>query len=323
MTGYPYIVQGSNVTVVIDNKPHTIAKSHITYDKVVAALKQEEWDTVKNLIEPKKVVVSYGKGNITIDGDKIFWKGVEMHNALTRRMVQMIQEDAKINGLVAFMEKLMENPSKRAINELYGFLEKNALPFTPNGNFLAYKRVENDYLDVHSSTVLNKPAAYMTEDEIKKLPITGAGKRKEVTISLNEANQTVVSMDRQHVEDDQNKTCSDGLHFCSRDYLGHFGGSRIIIVEINPADVVSIPNDYNNSKGRCSKYTIVDEIDKDKADETFKKAVQAKAEKEASKISESDVALIAQVVAKVKQDRVDAVKAAAVAAETKDTGTAN
>lgn len=33
-----------------------------------------------------------------------------------------------------------------------------------------------------------------------------------------------------------------------------------MLVKINPADVVSIPRDYNNTKGRCWTYEVVDEI---------------------------------------------------------------
>ena len=32
-----------------------------------------------------------------------------------------------------------------------------------------------------------------------------------------------------------------------------------MIVKIDPADVVSIPVDYNNSKGRCCKYEVIAE----------------------------------------------------------------
>jgi hypothetical protein len=101
---------------------------------------------------------------------------------------------------------------------------------------------------------------------------------------------TVVSMERNLVDDDQNRTCSTGLHFCSQDYLRSFGGERIVILKINPRDVVSIPNDYNDSKGRCARYEIVDEIDKDKADEAFAKTVQEAAEREASVVAEKDLA---------------------------------
>lgn len=296
---FPYIVQGSNITVVIGTTPHTVSKNHITYNKLLAAIKAGEWETVQDIIEPKQVVLNFGQGNVSIEGDKIFWKGREMHNALTKRMVAMIQEDFPVEPLVAFMENLMENPSKRAVHELYGFLEKNTLPITSDGCFLAYKKVRQDYFDVHSGTVLNKPAAYMTDEDTAALE-EAVGKNNEVTVEVVDG-VTVVSMERNLVDDDQNRTCSTGLHFCSQDYLRSFGGERIVILKINPRDVVSIPNDYNDSKGRCARYEIVDEIDKDKADEAFAKTVQEAAEREASTLTpEKLVEALNQLIASQK-----------------------
>jgi len=299
---FPYIIQGKNLTIVIDNTPHTVSASHIGYNKLIAAIKSGDEDAVRNFVSPKQVVINFGEGNVSIEGDKIFWKGREMHNALTKRMVAMIQEDFPVEPLVAFMENLMQNPSKRAVNELYGFLEKNTLPITPDGCFLAYKKVRGDYLDCHSGTVLNKPAIYLTDEDNAKLA-EYAGKHNEVTVEVVDG-VTVVSMERNMVDDDQNRTCSVGLHFCSKDYLNHFGGERTIILKINPRDVVSIPNDYNDSKGRACRYEIVDEIDKDKADEAFEKAVQAKAEAEASVIADKELASF------IKAARAAAVEAA-------------
>ena len=33
-----------------------------------------------------------------------------------------------------------------------------------------------------------------------------------------------------------------------------------MLLKINPADVVSIPIDYNNSKGRCCRYEVIKEL---------------------------------------------------------------
>jgi hypothetical protein len=262
---YPFLIQGNNIVVVIDNKPHTINKTHITYQRVVDAIKASDWDTVKDVIEPKKVVLDYGQGNVAVQGDKLFWKGEEMHNALSNRMIQMLQDGFPIEPMIQFMENLMQNPSKRAVTELYGFLEKNSLPITPDGHFLAYKKVKNDYKDCYTGT-------------------------------MNNSVGSVVEMERNRVDDDQNRTCSTGLHFCSRDYLNHFGGERVVIVKINPRDVVSIPNDYNDSKGRACRYEVVDEIDKEKADEAFAQSVQATATPTASVLSEDDLKRLAALV---------------------------
>lgn len=226
---YPYLIQGKNIVVTIGNNVHTISATHVTYQKVLDAIKAGDWDTVKEVIEPKQVVLNYGKGNVSIQGDKLFWKGYEFHNALASRMIQMLQEEFPIEPMVLFMENLMNNPSKRAVSELYGFLEKNNLPITSDGHFLAYKKVRDDYKDVYSGTMDNSVG-------------------------------NVVEMERNRVDDDKDRTCSTGLHFCSKEYLNHFGGERIMIVKINPADVVSIPSDYNDSKGRACKYEVIGEL---------------------------------------------------------------
>ena len=262
---YPYIIQGKNIVVVIDNKPHTVTTSHIGYERIKDAIKSNDWDTVKDIIEPKQVVLNYGAGNVSIQGNTLFWKGEELHTTLAARLIEMYQDGFPIEPMIAFMENLMQNPSKRAVTELYGFLEKGNLPITPDGHFLAYKKVKQDYKDCYTGTMDNS------------------------------VGQTV-EMERNRVDDDKDRTCSTGLHFCSREYLNHFGGERVIIVKINPRDVVSIPADYNDTKGRACRYEVIDEIDKEKADEAFAKSVQAQAEREASVLTEDDLHKIAKLL---------------------------
>ena len=244
---YPFIIQGQNVTVVIDGKPHTIAKSHLTYTKVVDAIKAGDWAAVKQIIDPVKVVLNYGKGNISIQGSQLFWKNEPFAGVLATRMINMLEEGFDISPMVNFMENLMRNPSKRSVDELYGFLEKNNLPLTPDGHFLAYKKVRPDFKDIHSGTMDNSPG-------------------------------TIVEMERNKVDDDKDRTCSTGLHFCGLSYLTHFGGSdsRTVIVKINPADVVSIPSDYNGAKGRACRYEVIGELGV-KAEDAFDKPVQTNA----------------------------------------------
>ena len=243
---FPYIIQGSNVTVVINNKPHTISKTHITYQKVVDAIKTDDWETVQSVIEPKKVVLDYGQGRVSIKGETLYWDNEEFHGTLATRMIEMLQEGFTIDPLVKFMENLFDNPSKRSVDELYGFLEKNNMPITPDGHFLAYKRVREDYKDCHTGTMDNSVGQ-------------------------------VVSMPRNKVDDNKDMTCSAGLHFCSEGYLKHFSGARTVIVKINPRDVVSIPTDYDNSKGRACRYEVIGEIDNGKTENEFTRPVQVNA----------------------------------------------
>ena len=242
---YPYLIQGSNIVVVIGNKSHTISKTHITYTKVLEAIKAGDWDSIPDIIEPKKVVLNYGAGNVSIQGETLYWKGKELNTGLSVRMIQMLQDGFPIEPMVNFMENLYSNPSHRAVTELYGFLEKCNLPITPDGHFLAYKKVRENYKDVHSGTMDNSVGQ-------------------------------VVEMERHEVNDNKDQTCSTGLHFCSQSYLTSFGGERTVIVKINPRDVVSIPSDYNDAKGRACRYEVIGELNVDPAD-AFTKPVHTTA----------------------------------------------
>ena len=244
---YPFIIQGSNVTVVIEGKPHTVSKTHVSYQKVVDAIKGNDWATVKAIIDPVKVVLNYGAGNISIKGDTLYWKGEPFAGVMATRMISMLEEGFSIEPMVLFMHNLLKNPSKRSVDELYGFLEKNNLPITPDGYFLAYKKVRNDFLDIHSGTMDNSPG-------------------------------TIVEMERYKVDDNKDQTCSTGLHFCGMSYLSHFGshGDRTVIVKIDPADVVSIPSDYNGAKGRACRYEVIGELGVEPG-KAFDKSVQSNA----------------------------------------------
>jgi len=169
----------------------------------------------------------------------------------------MLREGFPIEPMVMFMDNLYQNPSKRAVDELYGFLERGNLPITPDGHFLAYKRVREDYTDCHTGKMDN---------------------------SIGQ----VVEMERYDVDDNKDNTCSTGLHFCSKEYLSGFGGARTVIVKINPADVVSIPSDYNQTKGRACRYEVVGEIDNDNAGAAFTRSVQSNSSNYDKPVKEGD-----------------------------------
>jgi len=238
----PYLIQGDNIVIFCDNEPHTVNKSHLNYNTLLNAIRKGEWDSVKDVVSPARIIVSWAKGDIEVDDVELKWRGEVIHNSLSARIITMIREGFDAEPMINFLINLIDNPSKRSVDELYGFLEKNSLPITPDGHFLAYKKVRDNYFDVHSGTFDNSVG-------------------------------NVVKMRRNQVNEDKDQTCSSGLHFCSFEYLKSFGGQRTMVLKINPRDVVSITSDYNNSKGRCCEYTVIGEVGVSAKDE-FTQPVQ-------------------------------------------------
>lgn len=229
MSFIPHVISSKNVTVYVDGEQHIVPTGTPQYDLVIKAIEAGDVQGVKDAVEVRQAVVKLSQGKIELDGTVLKYDGRPLHGALVSRILTVVKEAGNAAPLLLFLDNLMQNPSHRAITELYGFMEACDLPITTDGHFLAYKKVNADYTSVHDSKTKNN-------------------------IGL------VVEMPRNAVNDNKDETCSTGLHFCSESYLSHFGGSRIVVVKINPADVVSIPTDYNNAKGRACRYLVVGEL---------------------------------------------------------------
>lgn len=229
----PYLMTSETITVFVDGQSKTVESSHPNFETIRQAIKNQNFDGIGDLFTPINAVKRFCEGNIEVDevNDILRYKGYELHNTLVDRILSMMSEGFDVSPMINFLNNLMENPSKRAVDELYSFLEVGKLPITEDGCFLAYKRVRHDYKDIYSGKFDNSIGA-------------------------------VVEMPRNMVDEDKDRTCSQGLHFCSLEYLPHYGdveNNRVMIVKINPRDVVAIPSDYNNTKGRTCRYEVIGE----------------------------------------------------------------
>lgn len=141
--------------------------------------------------------------------------------------------DADLTPMINFLVKLMNNPQKHIIEDLFSWIQNGHMTLTEDGDFLAYKRVSADYRDIYTGSIDNSVGAKP-------------------------------QMPRSSVVRDRDQTCAAGLHWCSWDYLGSYGdtyNSRIVIVKVDPADVDRIPRDYNHNKGVSWRYEVIGEIE--------------------------------------------------------------
>lgn len=208
-----------------DDPRYKLVKNYLVANDLEAAYREAS----KTVAILNKAVSQSAK--LTFDGHNVFYDGQPLHNVVVDRIVKFHEEGLPIQPLLNFLENLMQNPSSSAVRELYLFLESNGVPITEDGCFLAWKAVRHDFKDMHTGTFDNSP-----------------GK--------------VVEMPRYQVDDRRHITCSFGLHVAAFDYASTFGTSdrRLILVKVNPRDVVSVPEDYNNQKMRVCRYEVLQEV---------------------------------------------------------------
>jgi hypothetical protein len=234
-----YIISGTSVSFVIDNKPFTINQTHHNYLKIIDALKEDNATLLKSLLT-EQVLQKYTEDQLIIDVNvgTVTYKDYQLPNVLINKLLDMYKGGFNVKPLLKFIDNLFLNPSLRAVNELYSFLEYGKLPITEDGCFLAYKKVNPDYTSIHDGKTMNTVGS-------------------------------VLEMPRNQVDDDSNRTCSTGFHLCSFDYLSNFGNdkSKVLIIKCNPKDVVSVPRDHNDTKARACRYEIYGEM-RDRLEDT-------------------------------------------------------
>lgn len=183
-------------------------------------------DYVINKLARKQTKTRFTEGWGEVEG-VITFNGEHVGSTMQKRVTEARELGLPLEPFEKFLIKLDQNPSFNSRQQLLGFLDACDLPITANGDFIAYKAVREDFFDKHSGTV-----------------------KYEIG--------SVVEMPRSAVDDNPANTCSHGLHVCSKAY-GKFA-ARLLIVYVNPADVVSVPTEYNSSKMRVCKLVVGEEV---------------------------------------------------------------
>jgi hypothetical protein len=225
------LIHDNNITLVLDGQTHMITRGDPRWNRVVKALKANDYDDLAAAFAPKSSTSKFiTEGFTVIDGD-VYHDGSKLEPALAKVVLNLMNEGFDTEPYENFLANLQGNPSYRAREQLYGFIVANKITITDDGCLLLYKNVrsgpDGHYYDIHTGRI------------------------------CNDVGKTIV-MDRTKVDDDPNRTCSSGLHVCSLAYLSHFPGDVTLLVKVDPADVVAIPVDYNNSKMRVCQYTVID-----------------------------------------------------------------
>lgn len=205
--------------------------SHPGFKSALLKLAEGKIEEAIDHINIERGIAKFVKGNVRIEDGALYYQDIELKSGLTERIISAMEDGEDFERYLPFLENLMLNPSRRAVYRLFDFLNANDIEITDDGHFIGWKVVRSNYFDCASGKFDNSPG-------------------KEVT------------MPRNQVDEDDERTCSTGLHVCSKSYIRHFGSSdsRIVSVKVHPRDVVSIPVDYNDAKMRTCGYTVVEDV---------------------------------------------------------------
>jgi len=156
--------------------------------------------------------------------------------SLSQTIERYRTEERDPTGLLRFMDRLARNPSKRSRDQLFQWSVAKDLTINVDGYIIGFKGVREDLTSVKAGPAL-----------VNGVPFDG-----HIPNDIG----NVISMTRSEVQDDPTIPCSTGLHVGSFAYARGWG-EKVVEVEIDPSDIVSVPTDSGFAKLRCCSYKVV------------------------------------------------------------------
>ena len=235
------LTNDGGLSIIANGKHRTVARTHENFAQIKDAVKAKDPVLVLSLIDVQKKVQEYiNQATTQKDEDfkvevlngMICVNGRPVDNEISRRARVLMDNGLPFDGMVNFLRNLLQNPSYNSQKQLFQFLMHHNLPITDDGYFLAYKGVRENWTDNYSGTYDNRPGR-------------------------------INKMARCAVDDNFHNACSHGFHAGTIEHARSFGGNgHMILVKINPRDVVSVPSS-DSTKLRCCEYEVLSGYDTD------------------------------------------------------------
>ena len=242
-----YNLSEDSITIFYDGKPYTIRKDNANFSALRSAIFEGRYEDVPELLDVKKAIQDFVEGDVEVRDEVLYYKGTHrLHGVVVDKLLDMLRSGMKDSTPITnYIGRLMNNPSSNSVDELYTFLGYRSLPITPEGKVLGYKGVQADYW---SNTGNADTIVLQGQTNSRHQIYNGVGETIEIQ--------------RRSCDDNKDNHCSHGLHIGSYDYANSWASSegRLLLVEFDPQDAVSVPTDCDFQKLRVCKYKVVAEI---------------------------------------------------------------
>lgn len=230
------VIFGSMIQIITREDTYTVESddNEALYKEVFARVGANDFDGAIQLIKDAEKDSSEGyevldeENHLVMFDGELFYYGVHLTSTIAKRIEKDAAEGTLDDRYIKFLVRLLRNPSAKSVEMLYDFMQANDIDILPDGRIKCFRGVtqlpDGSCVDYHSGKVPQYEGCF-------------------------------ISMPRNFVEDNPEVACSHGLHCASAEYAKGYG--VLTKVAVDPADVVSVPYDYDFAKCRCCRFEIL------------------------------------------------------------------
>lgn len=234
---YDYTVTKNQISIFKGEECRSVTRGYPKFKSIKEKLFENDFsdEILKEsyeILNLPKFIETFSEGNITVNHEegKIYYGTFEIKNSLSKHLMMKLEEGEDVKSFVKFIDKVMGNPKKDIVEELYGFMVHNGIGIDEDGDIISYKGVTPDYLDCWTETISHKVG------ECPTMPFS-------------------------EVEHNPDKPCGKGLHSGSLEYAKAWAGNgHVMIIKQDPSKVGSVPWDASCQKMRGCGYQVIGEV---------------------------------------------------------------
>ena len=247
-----FIISKDSITFFLNNRPRTVNKGTVQYAQALEAFDLPE-------DEQEAAVAAVFAGNVNdrkemeaegfeFVGQEVKIDGQFLPKVLSDMIASLKKEGLPISLFLPFWRNLKQNPDYAVVHErgFYDFLQYRQLPLTEDGCFIAYRGVRGDYYSKSGNT---RTTVLQGKVDWAGCIYNGIGE--------------VIEVARNGVTTDRSVHCAaHSLHIGSLDYAKNWG-NKVVVVKVNPKDVVSVASDYECQKLRVCKFEVIADFEEE------------------------------------------------------------
>jgi len=244
----PYILNSSSLILFINGKPVKVSKDAPVYAAVIKAFRLPESAqeaAILEALDKQNVNKNIEEKGFVVNGNEVSFEGEILPAPLAQKITSLMRENLPVELFKPFWRELRKNPAYHVVNEIgfYDFLSFRELPLTEDGCFLAYRGVQTN-----NWSISGNPETKVLQGKVNK--------KGQIYNGVGE----IIEVERNGVSDDRNVSCHAlSLHIGALPYAQSWG-PKVVIVKVNPKDVVSCPLDCDCQKLRVCKFEVIGEF---------------------------------------------------------------
>lgn len=242
------VANNGGISAYINGEMKVVAPDHKRYAEVLKALEAQDTEQFLYLTDLARRINDYvsASGKLAVKNSQVLYKGITIEFPFTHRLLEMMEKGLPYGPYVNYIERTMRNPRPRCVKSLDLLINrpdaKYPLPLLPDGRFLAYKRVREDFYDHHSGKVLYEPLEVKYKDHPQAKDMNW----------LHSQVGNRVGMPIWETDDNFQLACSAGFHAGLYEYVAtfHANEGHVLAVAVCPSQVISVPEDASAMKFR-------------------------------------------------------------------------